>query len=37
MLKNFAKYIKQEWKNKPDASTPLSADRLNHIEGGGRN
>lgn len=34
MLKNFAKYIKQEWKNKPDASTPLSADRLNHIEGG---
>jgi hypothetical protein len=34
MLENFVKYIKQEWKNKPDTSTPLSADRLNHIEGG---
>ena len=27
-------YQKQEWKNGKDGGTPLSADRLNHIEDG---
>ena len=33
-LSNFAAYVKQAWKNKPDTSTPLSAERLRHIEDG---
>ena len=33
-LSNFAVYVKQAWKNKPDTSTPLSAERLRHIEDG---
>ena len=33
-LSNFAAYVKQAWKNKPDTSTPLSAERLGHIEDG---
>ena len=33
-LSNFAAYIAQLWRNKPDTSTPLSAERLRHIEDG---
>lgn len=33
-ISNFVAYVKQMWKNKPDTSTPLSADRLLHIEDG---
>ena len=33
-LSNFAAYIKQLWRNKPDTSTPLSAERLAHMEDG---
>lgn len=28
------KYEKQEWKNLPDKSTPITAERLNHMEDG---
>lgn len=34
IISNFVAYVKQMWKNKPDTSTPLSADRLLHIEDG---
>lgn len=34
IIDGFAAYVKQLWKNKPDTSTPLSADRLSHIESG---
>lgn len=27
-------YVKQEWKGYPDTSTPITADRLNHMEDG---
>lgn len=33
-ISGFAAYVKQLWKNKPDTSTPLSAERLLHIEEG---
>lgn len=33
-LSGFAAYVKQIWKNTPDTSTPLSADRLSHMEDG---
>ena len=33
-LNSFVAYVKQFWKNKPDASTPLSAERLTHMEEG---
>ena len=33
-LSNFVAYVKQLWKNKPDTSTPLSAERLTHLEEG---
>lgn len=33
-ISNFVAYIKQAWKNKPDSSTPLSAERLSHMESG---
>ena len=33
-LSNFVAYVKQAWKNKPDTSTPLSAERLTHQEEG---
>lgn len=33
-LSNFVAYVKQTWKNKPDTSTPLSAERLTHQEDG---
>ena len=33
-ISNFAAYIAQLWRNKPDTSTPLSAERLRHIEDG---
>ena len=33
-LSNFVAYVKQAWKNKPDTSTPLSAERLTHLEEG---
>lgn len=34
IISNFTAYVKQLWRNKPDTSTPLSADRLTHIEEG---
>lgn len=34
ILDSFAAYVKQIWKNKPDTSTPVSAERLNHMEEG---
>ena len=34
MLNNFVEYIIQHWFDKPDKSSPLSAQRLNHIEAG---
>lgn len=34
MLSDFAKYVKTIWKNKPDTTSPISADNLNHIESG---
>ena len=34
MLSDFVKYVKQYWHDRPDKSTPLNADRLNHIENG---
>jgi len=33
-ISNFAAYIAQLWRNKPDTRTPLSAERLCHIEDG---
>ena len=33
-LNSFVAYVKQFWKNKPDASTPLSAESLTHMEEG---
>ena len=33
-ISGFTAYVKQLWKNKPDTSTPLSADRLLHMEDG---
>jgi phage-related protein len=33
-LSNFVAYVTQKWKNKPDTSTPLSAERLTHQEDG---
>lgn len=33
-ISGFVEYVKQAWKNKPDTSTPVSAERLNHIEEG---
>mgnify|MGYP004455195103 CR=1 FL=1 len=34
MLSDFVKYVKQYWHDRPDKSTPLNAERLNHIENG---
>lgn len=34
MISEFAEYVKQAWKNKPNVSSPLNADRLNYIEDG---
>lgn len=34
ILSNFSSYVKQLWKNAPDTSTPLSADRMTHMEDG---
>lgn len=33
-INGFVAYVKQLWKNKPDTSTPVSAERLLHIEDG---
>ena len=33
-ISNFVAYVKQLWKNKPDTSTPLSAERMLHMESG---
>lgn len=33
-LSGFVAYIKQLWANKPSTSSPLSAERLNHMEEG---
>ena len=33
-LSSFAAYIKQLWRNKPDTSTPVTAERLAHMEEG---
>lgn len=33
-IAGFIAYVKQLWKNKPDTSTPLSAERMLHIEEG---
>lgn len=33
-LSGFVAYIKQLWANKPSTSSPLSAERLNHMEDG---
>ena len=33
-ISGFTAYVKQLWKNKPDTSTPLSAERLLHMEDG---
>lgn len=27
-------YVKQEWKDLPDQTTPITAERLNHMEDG---
>lgn len=34
IIKDFVEYVKQTWKNRPDTSTPMSAERLNHMEDG---
>lgn len=34
MALSFTEYEQQTWKNKPDTSSPLSAERLNHMESG---
>lgn len=36
-IDNFTEYAKQDWKNKPDTSTPVSAERLLHMEDGIKN
>ena len=33
-MNEYTEYEKQEWKNYPDETTPLSAERLEHIESG---
>lgn len=33
-IKNFEEYEKQTWLDRPDTSTPISAERLNHMEQG---
>lgn len=33
-ISGFVAYVKQIWANKPSTSSPLSAERLNHIEEG---
>ena len=33
-LDGFTKYSRQTWKNSPDTTTPINANRLNHIEEG---
>lgn len=34
MISEFVEYVKQAWKNKPNVSSPLNADSLNHMEAG---
>ncbi len=34
MLSDFEKYVKTVWKDKPDTSTPINAENLNHNENG---
>lgn len=34
MISEFVEYIRQNWKNKPNSSSPLNADHLNHMEDG---
>ena len=34
MISEFVEYVKQAWKNKPNVSSPLNADHLNHMEDG---
>lgn len=34
MISEFVEYVKQVWKNKPNVSSPLNAERLNHMEAG---
>lgn len=34
MISEFVEYVKQVWKNNPNVSSPLNADRLNHMEAG---
>lgn len=33
-IKDFVAYVKQTWANRPSTNSPLSAERLNHIENG---
>ena len=37
MISEFVEYVKQAWNNKPNVSSPLNADRLNHMEDGIKN
>lgn len=34
MISEFVEYVKQIWNNKPNSSSPLNADHLNHMEAG---
>ena len=34
MLNNFIEYVKQNWQNIPATATPITAERLEHIENG---
>lgn len=34
MLNNFIEYVKQNWQNRPSTVTPITAERLEHIENG---
>ena len=34
MLNNFIEYVKQNWQNRPATATPITAERLEHIENG---
>lgn len=34
MISEFVEYVKRVWKNKPNVSSPLNADSLNHMEDG---
>lgn len=34
MISEFVEYVKQVWKNKPNVSSPLNADSMNHMEAG---